>query len=410
MHGIDLSALTRWLRWQDALDVLLLTLLFSSSYRWLRRTRAVQVAVGLMTLLAGAWLASYVGLILTSYLLSAVSAVATIIIVVVFQHEIRLGLSRVSPLRWLWNRHEKPGLVDASVTIARAAFSIAEHRKGALIVIPRGDSIFDHVTAGTILDARLSAPTIEAIFTSLSPLHDGAVVVTEDRLLRAGVVLPLSTESEDMAHGTRHRAARGLAQATDALVVCVSEEHATVSLAQEDLLEPMLNEEQLAWALRRLWTEHDRHARKGAARPRLRLRSIVPHLAIFACVVVCWAALALDRSHVVTRVVPLEIRGIADNLTFDPPHYTSIALELRSSRSEIDLLSPNAVGAYIDLSKATLGSHIYRVIADVPAGIEVANSTPRNVELRIRNRPTPESDVQAPPHEAPVARDPQRRR
>jgi hypothetical protein len=68
------------------------------------------------------------------------------------------------------------------------------------------------------------------------------------------------------------------------------------------------------------------------------------------------------------------------------------------------------VGAYIDLSKATLGSHIYRVIADVPAGIEVANSTPRNVELRIRNRPTPESDVQAPPHEAPVARDPQRRR
>jgi len=82
MHGIDFSAVTRWLRWQDALDVLLLTLLFSSSYRWLRRTRAVQVAVGLMTLLAGAWLASYVGLILTSYLLSAVSAVATIIIVV----------------------------------------------------------------------------------------------------------------------------------------------------------------------------------------------------------------------------------------------------------------------------------------------------------------------------------------
>ena len=92
------------------------------------------------------------------------------------------------------------------------------------------------------------------------------------------------------------------------------------------------------------------------------------------------------------------------------PRILSIALELRSSRSEIDLLSPHAVGAYIDLSKATLGSHIYRVIADVPAGIEVANSTPRNVELRIRNRPTPESDVQAPPHEAPVARDPQRRR
>src|ERR1019366_28849 len=194
----------------------------------------------------------------TSYLLSAVSAVATVIMVVVFQREIRYGLSRVSPLRWLSHRHGKVGPLDASLAIARAAFSIAGHGKGALIVIPRGDSILEQVTARTLLDAHLSAPAIEAIFPSLSPLHDGAVVVSEDRILRAGVVLPLSTESEDTVHGTRHRAARGLAHATDALVVCVSEEHGSVSLAQDDLLAPMTNEAELGKALRHLWTENHR--------------------------------------------------------------------------------------------------------------------------------------------------------
>jgi diadenylate cyclase len=407
MHGIALGSLTRWLRWQDAVDVLLLTLLFSSAYRWLRRTLAVQVALGLMTLLAGSWLANYVGLILTSYLLSAVGAVATIIVVVVFQHEIRQGLSRVSPLRWLSNRHERPGPLDTSETIARAAFSVAKHMKGALIVIPRRDSLLDRVTAGTMIDARLSAPMIEAIFTSMSPLHDGAVVVGADRILRAGVVLPLSTESDDTSHGTRHRAARGLAQITDALVVCVSEEHGTVSLAQDDRLDAMADEAQLSEALRRLCTENVRRTRKGSPLPSL--RSVVPHLAIFACVVAAWAALALDRSHVVTKIVPLEIRGIADGLTFDPPRYTSVALELRSSRREIDQLSPKAVGAYVDLSKTTLGSHVFRVAADAPAGIEVVNSTPITVELRIQARPAPGAGLQPSPREVTATPDPQRR-
>src|SRR3954470_23505576 len=152
MHLPALSTLTRNLRWQDAVDVGVLTLLFSSAYRWSRRTVAVQVAAGLLTLLAASWIANHLGLILTSYLLSAVSAVATVIIVVVFQHEIRHALSRVSPLRWLARRPGGPAPRDARVMLAKAAFSITDHRKGALIVIPRRDSIAAHVTAGTAVD------------------------------------------------------------------------------------------------------------------------------------------------------------------------------------------------------------------------------------------------------------------
>src|SRR5215471_10907612 len=101
MRGASLSMLARGLRWQDAVDILLLTILFSRLYVWLRRTVAAQIALGLLTLVVAWWIASHLGLILTSYLLSAVGAVATVVIVVVFQHEIRQGLPRVSPLRWL---------------------------------------------------------------------------------------------------------------------------------------------------------------------------------------------------------------------------------------------------------------------------------------------------------------------
>ncbi|HEY5456378.1 MAG TPA: hypothetical protein VIJ96_12990, partial [Acidothermaceae bacterium] len=124
MHRVALSVLTHGLRWQDAVDVLVLTAFFSWAYRWLKHTIAVQVACGLLTLLAVSWIASHLGLILTSYLLSAVSAVATIVVVVIFQHEIRRGLSRVSPLRWLTRRTAGETLDDTDTIVVAAAFAL----------------------------------------------------------------------------------------------------------------------------------------------------------------------------------------------------------------------------------------------------------------------------------------------
>lgn len=396
MHGFAPASLLHSLRWQDVADVLLLTVLFSSAYRWLRHTLAVQVALGLLTLLAGSWFANQFGLILTSYLLSAVSAVATIILVVVFQQEIRHGLSRVNPLRWLGRLHEKTAPFDARQTLARAAFTLAQRRKGALIVIPRDDSLDECVTAGVLVDGRLSAALIDTIFSSIAPMHDGAVVVSDQRLVRASVVLPLATESDDTSHGTRHRAARGLAETTDALVICVSEEHGTVSLAHGENLDPMTNEAELRAALRRLWSDNQPSPRKRTAFDRLRLRALLPHVGIFVCVLVAWAVIALDRSQVVAKLVPLEIRGVADGLTFDPLRYTSVALELRGSRRELELLPANAVQAYVDLARTSTGLRTFRVQADVPAGIEVTNCSPATVDLRIRPRPTADADAASP--------------
>ena len=368
---------------------MVLTLLISGAYRRIRRTVAVQVALGLMMLVAGSWLANHLGLVLTSYLLSTVGAVATIAILVLFQPELRRALSRLSPARWLMRRRANDLLLDTSTIIAEAAFWLARRKKGALIVIPRRDPVLDHVTAGIAVEARVSAPLIEAIFTSTSPLHDGAIVLEEDRLLRAGVVLPLATESADPKHGTRHRAALGLARATDGLVVCVSEEYGSVSLAHDDVLEPITDDAQLRGALHRLGQGGARRERKGLASRRARLASLLPHLGIFAAVVAAWAALGLARSHATTRIVPLDIRNLADGIVVDPQRQTSVAVEVRGSRRELDLLSSDAVEAYVDLNGAKLGVHAYRVHANAPPGIEITSYAPASVPLVISARPRP---------------------
>ncbi|HEY5090201.1 MAG TPA: diadenylate cyclase [Polyangia bacterium] len=386
MHRFALSALGHGLRWQDAVDVIVLTALFSWAYRWLKHTIAVQVAFGLMTLLAVSWIASHLGLILTSYLFSAVSAVATIVIVVVFQHEIRRGLSRVNPLRWLTRRPGMSAPDDGWAIVAEAAFHLAQRRTGALLVLPRRDSMADLVTAGTPIDARLSVGLIEAIFATVSPLHDGAVVIAEERIARAAVILPLATEAQDGILGTRHRAAIGLARASDALIVCVSEQQGTVSLALGDAMEVMRDQAHLRDALKRAHSATPSIARPRAAGGRVRAVMLLPHVAILGGVVTAWAALALDRSHAIARIVPIEIRGVGDGLDFDPPRYTSIAVELRSSRRELELLPPDAVISFVDLAGSTVGTHTYRVVTTAPAGVEVVSETPSSIQMQIRPR------------------------
>jgi diadenylate cyclase len=387
MFGLAFHSLLHTLRWQDVVDILLLTLIVSVAYRLIRRTVAVQVVLALIILLAGSWIANELGLILTSYLLSAVSAVATIAIVVLFQTEIRRTLARLNPSRWLRHSPAKGNRLDEAAIVAEAAFSLAARKKGALVVIPRSDPLADYVTAGTIIEARVSVALIETIFTSSSPLHDGAVVVREGRILRAGVVLPLATERADLSHGTRHRAALGLARATDALVVCVSEECGTVSLAHDEVLEAMADHVQLRRTLQVLGTSGAPRSESAPARLATSLGTFLPHFAIFIGVVGAWAALALDRSHAVTRIVPLEIRGIGEEMVVDPPRQNSVAVGLRSSRRELDRLPPGAVEAYVELSNTSLGSRNYRVLTRAPAGIEITSFVPEIVQVSAHQRP-----------------------
>ena len=384
-----MATLIHSLRWQDCADVLLLTAMFSWVYSWMRRTIAVQMTFGMVTLLVGSWVSNHFGLILTSYLLSAVSAVATMVLVVVFQREIRRGLSRVSPMRWIRNWHRKQWPAGPSAVIAEAVFTLAAAGKGALVVIPRLDWVGEYLSGGTPIDAHLSSALIETVFASTGPLHDGAVLIGDDRVVRAGTILPLAADTGDPRHGTRHRAALGLASVSDAVVVCVSEERHAVMVAHDGKLVSVSSKAGLRETIDGLCSNHKAKAMKVGAseRPR-RMADAFAYLVIFLGVVTAWAAMVSDRSHEVGRVVPLEIRGVSDSLRFDPPRFTSIAVQLRSSSRELDLLAPDAVEAYIDVSASNSGSHLFNVHTNAPAGVEVVSAVPSTVLLQIKKRDT----------------------
>jgi uncharacterized protein (TIGR00159 family) len=215
--------------WRDSVDILLVT----AGIYWLllliRGTRAIQILVGLIVLI-GLSLASElfqfatVGLILEYFLSSAV-----LIIIVLFQHDIRRALARVG--RGFFPSVSAQQETQMLEEVVRAAQTLAQRRIGALVVLERETALTDQIEAGRSIDAEVSKELLVSIFMPVSPLHDGAVVVSDGRIASAGCILPLALSTElPEGLGTRHRAAVGITEETDAVVVVVSEETGGISV------------------------------------------------------------------------------------------------------------------------------------------------------------------------------------
>jgi len=214
---------------RDLIDVLLVT----AGIYWLllliRGTRAVQILVGLIVLLVLSLASEIFQLVTLRQILDNFLGSAVLIIVVLFQHDIRRALARVG--RGFFPSVSAQEASQLLEEVVRAAQTLAQKRVGALVVLERETQLDDQIEAGTSLDAAVSKELLTSIFLPYSPLHDGAVVVQRGRLAYAGCILPL-TLREDLPEGvgTRHRAAVGITEETDAVVIVVSEENATISV------------------------------------------------------------------------------------------------------------------------------------------------------------------------------------
>jgi diadenylate cyclase len=222
------------LRWRDALDILLVAVLVYVVLALLRRTRGVPVALGILAFVVIWRLAVTLELQTLGTILDVAVAALPLIIVLLFQNHIRRGLMAVGrlPMMRFLVRPEDDQLVEA---IALAAMSMASQRIGALIVIERAVGLKTWIDTGVAVDARPSYELLMAIFHPRSPLHDGAVVLSGGRLAAASCLLPLTTKAKLSGRrmGSRHRAAIGLSEETDALIVVVSEERGTISLVHD---------------------------------------------------------------------------------------------------------------------------------------------------------------------------------
>lgn len=239
----------------DALDIYIIAYLIYRIIFMLRGTRAVRILFGLVVMILSYFVSQRLGLVATSWLLGNFLLYAVLIVVIIFQNEIRRALWEFGRTPHWFDVGSRSGVQELE-EIIQGVHQLASRRVGALVAIERSVGLRDYVEAATMVDAKVSKELLASIFHPTSPLHDGAVIVQKRRLAAAGCLLPLSHASDlDPVLGTRHRAALGLAEETDAIVVVVSEETGTVSLAVDGELRGNLEAGRLRDDLYRLLTE-----------------------------------------------------------------------------------------------------------------------------------------------------------
>lgn len=236
-------------RWEDVLDVTIVAFITYRLLNLIRGTRAVQMILGLGILTGGYALSNHLELYTTHWMFSNFFDYFVFILIVIFQDDIRRALTRMGKNPFLWSA-ETQGELEMVDEVSRAASQLARDKVGALMVIERENGLKNFMDTGSMLDSKVRAEILFSIFLPQSPIHDGAVIINGDRIAAAGCFLPLSKDPDiDPRYGTRHRAAIGLTEETDALVILVSEEAGAVHLVQGGEILKNLDEEQIKGVL-----------------------------------------------------------------------------------------------------------------------------------------------------------------
>mgnify|MGYP003293223095 CR=1 FL=1 len=227
---------------KDIIDIFLVAVVFYQIYRLVKGTGVSNIFLGLILFLLVWCVVKYFDMTLLSMIFDAVINVGAIALIVIFQNEIRNFFARLGSNNWAfmhWLRRvfkpKKKGQKEMEFPIMKmvlACRNMAKTKTGALIVIGRKMSLKDYINTGDIVNADINTRLIENIFFKNSPLHDGAMIVTDNRITAAGCILPVSRNPEIPRHlGLRHRSALGIAENSDAITIIVSEETGTISLA-----------------------------------------------------------------------------------------------------------------------------------------------------------------------------------
>lgn len=231
--------------WRDAIDIVVVAFIIYNILALIRGTRAMQISIGLVLLASTFFIARAFDLPALEAISREILFYLPFAIIILFQHEIRRALARMgtNPLLAFFTR-------DASHTafepVAHATELLAAKRIGALIAMERTQSLRMYAETAKPLDALVTVELLVSIFTPGGPLHDGAVIIHENRVLAAGAFLPLTTSTDPkLSHGTRHRAALGLSEESDALIIVISEENGSIAAASEGALHENLNRNKL---------------------------------------------------------------------------------------------------------------------------------------------------------------------
>lgn len=362
---MNLFSIISNLRPQDILDVLFLSVVTYHLYCWFRGTKAFKALVGLLVLGTVYTMASFWGLFLTTWVFQILWQVLILLIIILFQSEIRQVLERVNPLQNIVLR-KASRLEEWIPGFVRAVFKLAKHKTGALIVIERLDSVNELVLEGQGLEATPSPEILMSIFQKNSPLHDGAVLIRGSQIAHVACFLPLSSAEElPKKWGTRHRAALGLSERCDAWVVVVSEESGDISLARGSEIVPIESEPMLS----KLVMDGVRRAVPKKKSPKEGLRFILSHrwqakAGSMVLVSILWFLFAGQQNFEVTFPVPLKTKNLPPHMIIIDPVNPKVKITVEGLRKDASTLNERNVIAELDLSQAGSGKKIFAMHRD----------------------------------------------
>ncbi len=377
----------------DVLDVAFVSALLYAGIVALRNARAGLAVAGMGMLVVTSLVAREIGMQLTAWLLQGFLAIFVVVLVVLFQSELRQIFERIAALGLRRGRSAPAPGDTVSDAIVRACGELVRARHGALLVLEGEDGVDRFVTGGVVLDGVPSDVLLLALFDPASPGHDGAVVIRGDRLIRFATHLPLSDDREQLARrGTRHAAALGLAERTDALCIVISEERGEISVAREGRLRALGGTEELKAVLGAF-----RHA--GTARsPRERIASALrerwaERLAAIALSAVLWLVLVPGAQTVqTTHQIPVAVENVPEGWELEKVEPAQVSATFSGPRRSFVLLDERSLAVRVDAIVAALGRRTFDLAdTDVrhPGGVEVVKLDPRRVRITLRRAETP---------------------
>lgn len=383
-------------RWQDLVDIVFNSYILFRVYVLFQGTNAFRVLAGITSLWILQEAAGSIGLILTSWAIRGITTAAAIIIVVVFRNEIRTALQVRNLKAFLWGapNHEQSAPVEI---IAESVFQMGKKRIGALLVFPGKEDLSEVIHGGIPWDGTVSQEMLMSIFWPKNPVHDGAIIIRENRVVEVGVLLPLS-QRQDLPtfYGTRHRAAAGLAERTDALVVVVSEERGRITVAKDNWIKPVAQPDDLVQLFRKHFNLSDGLSQQQKKRERLKLSLA----AVMSLLIMTGVWFGFTRSHdtITALTVPIEYVNRLASLEILDTSVDEARLQVIGSSALIKSLRTGQVQVRIDLGKATEGRNFFTISQEnivLPPGVFLNKVQPSTIEVTLDVPISKELPIQA---------------
>jgi uncharacterized protein (TIGR00159 family) len=369
-------------KWQDLLDIALNSYILFRLYVLFRGTSAFRVLVGVAVFWIFNKLALSLGLVVTSWVIQGITIVAAVIIVVIFRNEIRSVLQAKNLKSLLWGFPQSAAQAPSEV-VAETLFELAHNRIGALLILPGKEDLSETVHSGIPWKGVVSKEMITTVFWRDNPVHDGAALVRGQQIEEVGVILPLSHRDDlPSFYGTRHRAALGLAERSDALVLVVSEERGTVSVARNARIQEVKSRE----ALLDIIEQHGGAVVSWGRTRKDKLEfALAAVLAVFLILGV-WSTFTRGVDTVIYMDIPVEYMNRPSEMEILDTSVNAVRLDISGSGVLLRSIQPEQARVKLDLSKGVPGSNAFTVTPEsvsLPPGVFLRGVKPPVVEVTL---------------------------